>query len=274
MTKLPIIAHSPWSPSKAGLANKCPLAFSYRYIEKREGKPRGSAAIIGVVVHRAQELLLDGAPVSDAIDTAIAESDQPISVKDEKTIRSFARKIVSFKEKLDAFTDKNKVTTRNLEGGWAIDHAFNPCRYDDSENAVIRGIVDLSLFLDSGYVIIVDHKSGRLRPAQYYRTQLDFYSIMALAHFPNARGVQCALNYLAVDKVIWSAPLKSSYIRKTLHPWLAQYLTSRAVRVSTPTAQVSPLCSWCDYEDICPARGSDDERTDKRRETARSKVST
>ena len=276
MRKLPILAHSPWSPSKAGLANKCPLAFTYRYIEKREGKPRGSAAIIGVIVHRALELLLDGTPVGDALDTAVAEYDQPLAAKDEKAIRGFSGKLVSFQEKLAAFTTKNPVTTRNLEGKWAINHDFNPCAYEDNDNAVIRGIVDLSLFLDNGYVIIVDHKSGRLRPAQYYRTQLDFYSIMALAHFPGAKGVQCALNYLAVDRVIWGTPLTSSYIRKTLHPWLGQYLTSRAARVSTPTAQVSPLCGWCDYEDICPARGSDNERssTERVRQTPRAKVPT
>lgn len=264
MIKLPIIAHSPWSPSKAGLANKCPLAFTYRYIEKRQGKPRGSAALIGTVVHRAQELLLAGQDIDTALDTALVESDQELTVKERKAVLGFSTKLVSFKRKLDSFREKHNVTRMNLEGGWAVDRSFNPCRYDDNENAVIRGIVDLSLFLDSGYVIIIDHKSGRLRPTQYYRTQLDFYSIMALAHFPEAKGVQCALNYLGADKVIWGTPLTSSHIRKTLHPWLAQYLTSRAERVLTPTPHVSPLCGWCDYEDICPARRSDNDRGSQR----------
>lgn len=258
---LPIIAHSPWSPSKASLAGQCPLAFKYRYIDKIPSETRGSAAKVGVTVHLAQELLLKGSPPRDAIERAITENEQELTEPEKETVRTFIQNIISFQDKLELFKRKSGVSQMLLEKKWAIDVHFNACSYYALNEAIVRGIVDLSLFLDCGYVIIIDHKSGRVRPAAYYRTQLDFYAIMALAHFPDAKGVQCALNYLAADKVIWNEPIRSDYIRKTLHPWLLQYLSTKAKHVEEAKPVIGTHCNWCDYKKLCPAWGSDAERT-------------
>lgn len=259
--KLPVIEHNPWSPSKANLAAQCGLAFKLRYIDKVPSETRGSAAKVGVAVHLAQETLLQGGTASAAIDTAISFHKEELTESEQETVRTFTHSIDSFKKKLDRFRESHKVTDLFLEKKWACTVNYTACSYDATDTAIVRGIVDLGLCLVNGYVIIIDHKSGRVRPAQYYRTQLDFYSIMALAQYPDAKGVQCALNYLAADKVVWNAPIRSDYIRKMLQPWLLDYLAARTKNAANPVPRTGVHCRWCDYKKLCPAWGSDEGRT-------------
>lgn len=251
---LPLLKYAAWSPSKASLAATCPLAFKYRYIDKVPTGNKGTAAKVGVTVHRALEFLLSGDNIGDSLDKAIAESEGELTHADQEKVRTFAQNMLEFQKRIKKFTVSNPLKATHLECKWAVTPAFKSCAFDDVEGA-IRGIVDMGLELQNDYVIVIDHKSGRVRPASYYKTQLDFYTVMALAVFPHLKGVQCALHYVAHGKLEWGSPVKPQYIREVLQPWLLSYLNKKSERIDTAIATPGMHCRWCDYRDICAFRG-------------------
>jgi RecB family exonuclease len=217
--------------------------------------PKSKAAVIGVTVHRAQELVLSGVHVDDAISQALSENENDLTHSDKEQVKTFAKALVDFDIRIKKFKTNFKVREILLERKWAITPSFTPTEFSD-ENSMIRGVLDLGLILDSGHVIIVDHKTGRVRPTNYYQPQLDIYTVMALAHYPDLKGTQCALHYVAHSKLEWSNPVKPARIREVLQPWLVNYLNARAERVRQPDANPGWHCNWCDFRKICTVRGN------------------
>lgn len=255
---LPLLKYAAWSPSKASLAGNCPLAFKYRYIDKVPTGPKNKYARIGVLVHRVQELVLMGESLDAAYDKAFEETEDAFTHKEIEEARSFAHNVKDFLNRINKFKESNPVKDTQLESKWAITADFKSCDFKDADSA-LRGVVDLAFVMKNGYVIIIDHKTGRMRPIEYYKTQLNFYTVMALSRFPDLKGVQCALHYVAPGKLIWSEPAKPKFIRDVLQPWLIGYLNKKAERADTQTAAPGNQCKWCDYGNICPARGSNGE---------------
>ena len=249
---LPVLEYRPWSPSKADLALRCPRAFKYRYVDHIKSDHKGSAAKVGTAAHKAQELVIEGSPIKEAFDLTLAEFQHELTTQETEQVNSFAVAVESFAAYLHKFKHKHNVVEIHAEKPWAIDVDFKPCDYTNKE-ALIRGIVDLVLVLDSGQVIIIDHKSGKKKPVSNYATQLDTYAIFALAHYPNAKAVQCAIHFMAHEKVEWYVVRKRADILSLLHPWLLDLLTKRA----TGLEGFSPVvrrwtCGWCDFLKVCP----------------------
>ena len=254
-TRLPLLDYSPWSPSKADMAARCGLSFKYRYLDKIKGGPRGTPAKVGVTVHRAQELVFEGVRVKEALAQAIEDVDEVLTHKEKEKIRTFASSLTTFKKKVDAFTQRYPAKEVFLEQKWAVTEDFTPCDFFDT-NGMIRGIVDMGILLENGYAVIIDHKSGRMHPMSYFGTQLDIYSVMAHAYYPEVKGVQCALNFMARDQVEWGKPKSTKFIVEVLRPWLIKYLNDRAEAVASYSARLGTHCKWCDYRDICPEQVS------------------
>jgi len=254
MSKIKLLSqYVPWSPSKANLAAQCALAFKFRYIDKIPAGPKGMDGVIGVIVHRAQELVLLGAHSGNqALAKALAENTDPLTDEALHRILLFEEAIDAFKKRIDAFCEKYPVQEILLEQKWGITDNFEPCAFEDP-HVMMRGILDLALFLKSGHVVIIDHKTGKVRPAAYYKAQLDIYSIFALSHLPGLVGVQAALHYVARQRIEWSDPVRRSHIEKLLRQWLISYLTRRAERVETGIATPGWHCKYCDFRETCPS---------------------
>ncbi len=256
--QLPLVKYGPWSPSKAALADSCSLAFKYRYIDKLPTGPKGTPAKVGITVHRAQELLFKDHEVTAALDTAIAESAEELTHKETEQVRTFAQNLIEFGDRITKFGKNYPIKEILLENKWAMTADFEPCDFFDPRG-VVRGVVDMGLVLENGHVIIIDHKTGKIRPAQYYLTQLHFYTVMALSQFPDLKGVQCALHYVAHGKLEWSDPVKPSYIRQVLRPWIIDYLNKKSERADSPEGKPGRQCTWCDYRNICTVWGPNGE---------------
>jgi ATP-dependent exoDNAse (exonuclease V) beta subunit len=264
---LPLAKYAAWSPSKATLAGTCPLAFKYRYVDSISTGSKNTAAKVGVAVHRALELHLGGADINIAMETAIAEDDAELTHGEKEQVRTFTSRVIEFAQRIQKFTAGNKVTRILLEAEWAITANYTACSFGHPDG-IVRGVVDMALVMENGYVIILDHKTGRLRAPSYYQTQLDFYTVMALSHFPDLKGVQCALHYVAHGKIEWNDPVKVAHIRNVLQPWIISFLNKKAEYADTAVATPGKHCNWCDYRSICQFRGMNvkDGEGDKNRE--------
>jgi CRISPR/Cas system-associated exonuclease Cas4 (RecB family) len=250
---LPLVSHRPWSPSKAELAGKCPLAFKYRYVDKVKTDVRSPPAEIGKAVHRVQELVLKGEDVKEAYSTMLKEHEEKLTEDEIEKTRTFTAAVLSFQDKLQRFIERYPAKGVLLEKYWAINPDFQPCDPQDPD-AMIRGVVDLGLVLENGMVIIIDHKTGRMKSLDSFGVQLDTYAIMASSHMEDVKGVQCALHFMAHDKIVWGQPKTRKYIVDVLRPWLTKYLNDKAERVKAFSPREGRHCSWCDYRSICPEK--------------------
>jgi hypothetical protein len=252
-TRLPLVEFAPWSPSKADLANTCALAFKYRYVEKIKSDTKGSAAKIGTAAHRVQEHVLNGEHSNQAVALTLDEYAADLTTMEVEKVRSFTPNIEAFKIRLDRLAQKHPVANVFVEKKWAITQDFSPCDWD-APDAMIRGVVDLALELESGQLLIIDHKSGRPWGLSKYMTQLDIYAIFGLAHVSRLKAVQCGVHYISNADLKWADVRKAEYIITVLQPWLLNLLNARTLRLEGFTPTVSRYCSWCDFRNICPAR--------------------
>ena len=253
-TKLPLLEFAPWSPSKASKASQCPLAFRFHYVDRLPRGRSSEAALVGTVVHHAQELVLQGAKVEDAISTAVANSRDPLTSVETEKVGSYVAQIEDFGKRIQEFNRKHGIKKLLLEQEWAIDDKFKPVSYK-SKKAMMRGIVDLAILTDAGALVIIDHKSGKKKSVREYGAQLDIYKVMGLAHVPEAKSIQCAIHFLVDGDVVWEAPNKPSRIRELLQPWLIRYLSGCHDGLEGFEPKVSYLCNWCDFQSHCPEGG-------------------
>jgi len=247
---LNVIKYAPWSPSKASLAGQCSKAFKYRYILREKGLGQSSVAKIGNAAHRVQELALEGSTTKQAMDAGVKEYDS-LTHAERETVKSFSNAVHKFTDKLHKFGVEHPIKELFLEVPLAIDKNYEACDYKDP-GAMIRGIADVMLLLEDGQVIIIDHKSGKKHPIKKFSTQLNIYTVMAFAKFPEAAGVQTAINFMAHDAdVKWASYRTAEYINSILKPWLGKHLEGKAANLDEFRATITPLCGWCDYRQIC-----------------------
>lgn len=251
MQKLPIFNCQPWSPSKAALLSQCTKAFEYRYILHAQGIESGTESRTGTSVHRAQELVLENVEPRIAIEQAISEV-KNLTVSEIETVKSFTSAIIKFKQKLEQFTRKHPITHSFREKKLAVNNLFELCDYN-SPDCFIRGNIDVLLVTESKHLIIIDHKTGKKRPMEKHLSQLDIYTVLGLANYPEAVGAQTAIHYVGYNNDIdWGPARSRAQAEMLLHPYLQKYLSDQAQRLDQIEATITPLCKWCNYRTICP----------------------
>lgn len=247
---LPVLNYAPWSVSKASLAGQCSKAFDFRYVQKLKGEPAGTESKIGTVAHRAQELVLQDVPVRKAIKQALKEDDT-LTHSEANTVRSFEANYVKFKSRIETLKSNHPFKEFHTEKKLAINANFEPCDYD-SPDCLIRGNVDVLIVTESGHIIVFDHKTGKRKDIEKHQTQLDTYLVMAAAHFPDSKGLQAAIHYVAYNaEVDWDKPRSRKYATEKLHPWLLSYLSKQSDNLEQVRASITPLCGWCNFRNSC-----------------------
>jgi putative RecB family exonuclease len=122
-----------------------------------------------------------------------------------------------------------------------------------SEGREIRGIIDRLAKAEDGSLEIHDYKTSRRFPTPSQAgsdTQLALYELALRHRWPGTQRITLIWHYLAFDKDI--------SIAKTLRQLETVKqntlgLIKRIESTSTFPTQVTPLCDWCEYKEICPA---------------------
>ncbi len=257
-----------YSHSRLSCFEKCPKQFYYRYVERRPVETESIEAFVGKRVHEVLERLNH-------------------FVRDGR-VPSLARVIDRFRREWESHFEPDRVRIVRRESGAddyrqlgerCLSHHYRrhypfdaeetlgieehvAFALDDAGRYRIRGIIDRVARAADGAIEIHDYKTGRWVPSQQ---QLD-------------EDRQLALYQLGVAERYGDGP-----VRLVWH-----YLARRQTRVSTRTPEQlealrqgtierideveaerlfeprpSNLCSWCEFNDICPAqmRSSDDEKS-------------
>ena len=242
--------HAPWSPSKADKALQCAYAFHRQYTDKAP-RTSNTYARTGVTVHRAQELILEGTRAKTAVQLAIEENEE-LTHQEKELVVTFTDAMTEFEARMKRFVHKHGVSQILLEKKWAITEDFEACDFFDKERAMVRGVVDVAMVTKKGFVIIIDHKSGKKKPINKFTLQLDTYVVMAYAAFPECKGVQSALHFVKHRDILWDTMRTPDHIVGVLQPWLKGHLAKAGSHVSGRHPNTGWWCNWCDFKTECP----------------------
>lgn len=241
------------SPSSMDLYHQCPKRFE---IQKINGgyEPSGRDALLGTLVHRALELLMQLPPEERDLDRARACASQawPETVEHADFLL------------LDMNEEQAKVFKR--DAWWSIRGYFeieNPAEVSVAAtekfvnckvNGVnLRGIIDRVDRTQSG-LVISDYKSGKV-PDPKYRgpklEQLNFYAVMIEATWgtrPN-KGKLIFTTHAEVIETKFTDKSCGDLVDKTTQTWEDITLDFNGRGFKTKTG---PLCAWCPALSTCP----------------------
>ena len=250
-----------FSHSKIGCYEGCPRKFKFKYVDhiKLPKEPEGIEAFVGKRAHETLQQLyaeqLKGKVLS--LDEMLAVykqlwdkeySDAVQIVKKEKTVQEYyesgANQLTGYYERFKPF---NHTYTLGLEMEIKFD-------LDDKGVYKMKGFVDRFSYKGKGTYEIHDYKTGMKAYTQEEADedrQLALYQIYVEQEYPEAKEVVLIWHFLADNKDV-----KSRRTKKQINELRTELLKSihKIEADDNYKPNVSYLCDWCEYKDICPAK--------------------
>jgi hypothetical protein len=244
------LRHAPWSPSKIQCAQRCPLEFHFRYVDKIAEPEVAPETRLGKALHRALEGALSTPPVADAGPTARKDlmSDEERARFDELSVS-----VGKFVQRVDGFRQRRRVQAELIEHRLAVAFDLSPLEFI-SRDAFFRGVWDAGYLFDDGLLAVVDHKTGVRRGPADYVDQLHGYALLAAAHVPPMKRVWLGVHFVAEAAMEWAEPVERERIKAEIAPRLVAAIEAAAATVNAgPVPRMSTWCRRCSYKSICPA---------------------
>jgi len=251
---------SVYSHSRITSFQNCPLLYRYRYIDRIKRDTQSVEAFMGKVVHEVLQNLYDD------LGRARASSAEHYG----ESFSTLWRRTWSGNVKIvrDGMTpdDYHAIGRRCVETFFSRYHPFERGQVVGCEVKVefaldpegryrMLGYVDRVDRTGDGALEIHDYKTGALPrtsgPGSLERDrQLGLYEIALRQRHPDVTEVRHVWHYLQHDREFVLQRATEEIDRTRLG-------TIRAIqRIEATThfpARPGPLCSWCEYKDICPA---------------------
>lgn len=245
-----------FSHSKLTTYQQCPQKYKFRYVDGIPPPIRGIELHLGDTVHRALEKLYADAKNGEAYpcEEILAfyqrtwdegYTPQMRIVRAGTTARTYLelgrQMLLTYHRRFHPFTQS---TTLELEEKFL---------FPISEQHEIRGIIDRLSKSADGTLEVHDYKTSRRLPNPVQiaaDTQLAMYELALRHRWPAADRISLIWHYLAFDKDI--------QITKTTEQLEAVKqnalrLIQRVEATTTFRTNVTALCDWCEYKEMCPA---------------------
>jgi putative RecB family exonuclease len=245
-----------FSHSKLTTYQQCPQKYKFRYIDEIPPPIRSIELHLGDSVHRALEKLY-----ADALHGQTHSCDEILEFYQQKWDEGYTpqmrivrsgttagtyleigrRMLLAYHKKFYPFTQS---TTLELEQKFA---------YPISEDHEIRGIIDRLAKAGDSSLEIHDYKTSRRLPDPSQvasDSQLALYEIALRHRWPETGRISLVWHYLAFGKEIRIT--KTPRQLETIQQNTLSLIKRIESTTSFPT-QVTPLCDWCEYKEICPA---------------------
>jgi RecB family exonuclease len=235
---------------------QCPQKYKFRYVDEIPPPVRSIELHLGDTVHQALEKLY-----ADALLAKLHSSDEILAFYQEKWDEGFSPQMRIVRSGTTArtylelgrqmllayhtrFHPFNESTTLELEGKFS---------FPLSGGHEIRGIIDRLARAEDGSLEIHDYKTSRRFPSPSQvggDMQLALYELALRQRWPDAQRITLIWHYLTFDQAITIAKtLRQLEMvkQKTMD------LISRIEATTNFLTQVTPLCDWCEYKEMCPA---------------------
>lgn len=253
----PLKCPSAISPSGISTYRQCPLKFYFAKIA-RLPDPSGEAALVGTFVHSVLADLLGRESEDRDVEAAraIASAKWPQFKDeiaelglDESGASAFKRsswaKIAGYFE----LEDPRGVVAV------AIEQAYR-CEIGGESGGAVYGILDRLDERDDG-VVVVDYKTGKVPKPRYRQSTLDQLRIYAalVSVESDVTPVACSLYYLGAGEILTEEVTEETlvHVAELVSDTWSAIRSDMAERAFV--AKPGPLCPWCSFSAICPARG-------------------
>ena len=256
----------PWSPSKLGVLDSCAQKFAYQYVAKPHLKPDEEVVtddtplVLGSAAHKYAELLQIGHETKQAKTTAFKAV--PKTTKNTIKLKSMARGVDDFHEKMTKFKASNNVVLDEAELRLAILPDLQACDFWDN-NSILRGVLDRVLVVEKQgkkHAIAIDIKTGRCKGIDEYSIQLGSYGILLHSRYPLA-SVQAAIYSTTSRQITWyPTKMLPKHISED-NPVFEYINTVSAKLAGGISADKGRHCSWCNYKKLCEKENTFDEGT-------------
>lgn len=245
-----------YSHSKLATFQQCRQKYKFRYVDEIPTPIRSIELHLGTTVHSALEHLYACSGQGQ-----LFSSDDFLAYFQQKWDEGFSPelRIVRSGTTAQTYLDMGR---KMLAAYYQTFHPFTQSatlemeekfQFPISEQHEIRGIIDRLSRNKNGTLEIHDYKTSRRlpNPAQVNNdVQLALYEIAIRHRWPETGNISLIWHYLAFNKEI--------KITKTAHQLEtvkrnALGLIQRIEATTSFPVNVTPLCDWCEYKEICPA---------------------
>ena len=220
--------------SNISLYRKCPKAFYYAYIKKLPGRPPSKEMFVGEQVHLFARDMWDKNFLKVVNDEVILDYTHP---HDE--VNRHIKNIVEIENKRWKLCKEKS----NPE------HYFFPVLVEKKivlPELNIDGIVDrVSLELDDEYSL-VEMKTGRAIMNGGLMFELNFYKYLVDSSRILDKRIKRGIIYFTSTNEVICKKLKEPWQIKKMVKTITEKIDSNIFPMN-----VTPLCSWCDYKEIC-----------------------
>lgn len=244
------------SPSRAADFQTCPLKFRFSMVD-RIPDPPGSSAFCGTLVHSVLENIFD-APAAERT-LQLAEDLLNKNWVALKETTSDLDKILSDTNEEDFLAEAKSL----LEGYFSFENPqlFEPSGRELSLRCVHEGIhlqgkIDRVDINNAGLVRITDYKTGKIPSPNYLdkvRFQVFFYALVYLSQ-TGILPTSLRLMYLRGQGITWT-PTKAEIAAVGDRITAIWNQIEYAADTKDFPPRPSPLCGWCNFQNICPAHG-------------------
>jgi RecB family exonuclease len=242
----------------ASTAINCPHAFSLRYKKKQKRvEPESLDSRVGTVVHAILEWVAQGVDVNKAFDKALEGYELPH--EGQMMVQTYRDAVTDFKKGLEEFDRKFGIHEVLVEKKIALTPDFGLTKFF-AKDGLVRGVIDLVVITKGKKAVIIDHKSGSVKPIDKYQEQTEAYAVFVDCLVRGLDGVRIAIHYVGADpningkRTVWAPEYNMEVVRTRFRENLVQYLTKAAETVADSDAPHKCwLCNYCGYKPVCPA---------------------
>lgn len=249
----------PWSISKLGVAEKCPLKFYLQYLVKlKVGTPVYNLITdVGKAAHRVLEFIVMGKSVGDSLKLTRREFEHMPDQVWKDNMLTLEYNINEFRDKIESFGKQHPVKrfVQELRIGFTRDYQPTGFFADD---VFFRGILDLGIQMETKDVVIIDHKTGApsLLGIRNFKTQLDTYKILFNFGVEEVDGAQSGIHFVRDGKILLDDYVSKADITGKLVRELEHNLSGAIDRIKE-LGHFKHVrgnhCKYCDYNVDCKA---------------------
>ena len=229
----------------------CPLRYKFSQIDKIRSPKKSPEAVFGSLIHSTMQFIHSGSfllPTQKDALNHFSQNWNPEVFENEFQERSAFAQGIRIIQNYYKHNDPQKINIVDLESRFSVDLKHQ------GEVHLISGIIDRIDKTDDGYEII-DYKTANKLPSQAHiedNLQLLIYLLAFIKRYPdlakNPEKVKLSLYFLKHNTKL-STTKNLSQLEQEKEKILKLF---DEIKKSDFQATTSPLCDWCDYQEICP----------------------
>ena len=248
-----------YSHSQLSTYETCPHQYRLHYIQKIKMDTEGIEAFMGSRVHDALEKLY-----RDLKMTKLNTLEELLAFYHQCWEKNWSESVQIIRKEYHA-EDYRRLGEKCITDYYKRYYPFDQGRTLGLEETIyfpleeekgywIRGVIDRLALLDHSILEIHDYKTSSRLPSQtdvQSDRQLAFYQMGVEGKWKDIQEIKLIWHYLAFDVDVQSlrTPEELQRLRQETMELIKKIESDRDF-----SPKESPLCSWCDYQSLCPKR--------------------